>query len=139
MFQNILVPVDLTEKNRPAILTAIDLADPEKGTVRLLHVVETIQGTEFDEFDDFYGKLHEKATTTLEDWARNLGSTTREIQVSVVLGHRSTEIIDFAKDKGCDLIVMTSHKVDEQRPSGGIGTISHRVALLAGCPILLLR
>lgn len=139
MFQNILVPVDLTEKNRPAILTAIDLADPEKGTIRLLHVVETIRGSEFEEFADFYDKLHEKATTTLEASAKTLGSTTREILVSVVFGRRSSEIIDFAEDKGCDLIVMTSHKMDEQRPSGGISTISHHVALLAGCPILLLR
>ena len=103
MFQNILVPVDLTEKNRPAILTAIDLADPKKGTIRLLHVVETIQGSEFDDFEDFSAKLHVKAKSTLDEWATNLGSTTREIQVSIVLGHRSTEIIDFAEDKGCDL------------------------------------
>jgi nucleotide-binding universal stress UspA family protein len=139
VFQNILVPVDLSEKSPPAILTAIDLADPEKGTIRLLHVVETIRGSEFEEFADFYDKLHEKATKTLEDWAKNLGSTTREIRISVVFGRRSSEIIDFAEEEGCDLIVMTSHKMDEQNPSGGIGTISHHVALLAGCPILLLR
>ncbi len=139
MFQNILVPVDFTDKNRPAIRSAIDLADPDTDTIRLLHVVETIQDIEFDQLSDFYHDLQEKAETSLAQVVEDLGATDRDIRTTVVFGRRAAEIIEFADNNGCDLIVLTTHTIDAESPGGGIGTISHQVALLAGCPVLLLR
>ena len=38
-----------------------------------------------------------------------------------------------------DLIVLSSRRIDRDRPAGGIGTISHQVVLVCDCPVLLIR
>ena len=48
MFRNILVPVDFTLKNEPALDTALELARGKDARVTLLHVIETIEHVEFD-------------------------------------------------------------------------------------------
>jgi hypothetical protein len=38
-----------------------------------------------------------------------------------------------------DLIVLTSHPLEPDRPGGGWGTISYQVAVFADCPVLLVK
>ena len=52
-FQHILVPVDFTEKNEPALQIALDVALQNKSRVTLLHVIETI-GESDEEIERFY-------------------------------------------------------------------------------------
>jgi len=139
VFRNILVPVDLTEKNRAATSAALELADSEGGVVHLLHVIETIRGIEFEQLKGFYEELHAKAESTMQQWVGELSSAGSNVRMTVVYGRRAAEIVAYADDKGCDLIVLASHRVDEERPAAGLGTISHQVALVAGCAVLLLR
>jgi nucleotide-binding universal stress UspA family protein len=47
--------------------------------------------------------------------------------------------VRYAADAGSDLIVLATHRVGAQRPEGALGTLSHQVALLAGCSVLLVR
>ena len=139
MFRNVLVPVDLTDKNRAATRAALEIVDPDHGVVHLLHVIETIQGIEFEQLKGFYEELHGKAESTMQQWVEELSSLGSNVRMTVVYGRRTAEIVGYAEDKGCDLIVLASHRVDEERPASGLGTISHQVALLAGCAVLLLR
>ncbi len=139
MFRNILVPLDLTEKNRIAVQTAAELAQPSSGSITLLHVVETIQDVPFEELSDFYGKLRERAETAIETWAKELADRQLAIRREIVFGRRGPEIVRYAEEQQCDLVVLTSHQIDPERPAGSFGTISHQVALMALCPVLLMR
>lgn len=139
MFQNILVPVDLSERNQVSVRAAAELADPATASVTLLHVIETIQDVPFDEIEDFYQTLRERAEESIGRWAAELTEKGLRIRREIVFGKRGWEILRYAEEQRCDLIVLTSHRVDQERPTANFGTISHQVALLAPCPVLLMR
>ncbi len=71
MFQRMLVPVDLTQKNAHAVETARDLAAERGGTVTLLHVIETLN-LPFEELEGFYARLEEKARRAMDEMAAPL-------------------------------------------------------------------
>ncbi len=60
-------------------------------------------------------------------------------RVSVIYGKRAGEIVKFAAKQSVDLIVMSSHKPNLNNPSRDFGTISHRVAIIAPCAVLLVK
>jgi len=143
MFRKILIPVDFTDKNEAALAAALQMAshpDPaERGEVELLHVVETIDHIGFEEMADFYRGLETRATAklfALEDRFRDAGVTVRH---ETLFGRRAETIVRHAAERGADLIVLSSHKVDREHPALGLGTISYRIAIVAGCPVLLVK
>jgi nucleotide-binding universal stress UspA family protein len=138
-FTKILVPVDLSSRGEQAIRMALDLLDRERGVVWLLHVVETIVAEDDAELESFYADLGAKAASKLTTWIADLGVGQVRIEPLITFGHRAREILQRAESLGCDLVVLSSHRVDPDHPAGGIGTISHQVALLCGCPVLLVR
>jgi nucleotide-binding universal stress UspA family protein len=139
MFRDILVPVDLIDKNKEAIQTAVELASASDGIVRLLHVIQTIPHVDEQQDTDFYDELREKATAVLDDWRSEFESVQGDIRCEVIRGSRVEEIISYAEDKRCDLIVMSTHRLDPEKVGKGLGTISHQVTLFGNCPVLLLR
>jgi nucleotide-binding universal stress UspA family protein len=158
MFRDILVPADLTEKNRSAVQVAADLVRGAGAGARvtLLHVIETIDHVPFEELADFYATLQAKAETGLEELAGRFAAVRGEadeaaeadeadeappveLQRRVVFGHRARAIVDFAGEQGCDLIVLSSHRVDPDRRGEDWATLSHKVAILAPCPVLLVK
>ena len=60
MFNHILLPVDLTDKNTPAIEVAKTLIDAAEGTITILHVIELLDAP-MEELQDFYQELEERA------------------------------------------------------------------------------
>jgi nucleotide-binding universal stress UspA family protein len=143
MFRKILVPVDFTDKNEPALAAALQTADNtdpgQRGEVELLHVIETIEHIGFEEMSDFYRGLETRATAklfALQDRFKEAGVTVRH---EILFGRRAETIVRHAADRGVDLIVLSSHKVDREHPALGLGTISYRIAIVAGCPVLLVK
>ena len=139
MYRDILVPVDLTEKNAKAIDAAAELAEPGKSTLHLLHVIETIQDVPFEEIESFYEGLEQKAEIALERWAGELTSRGLQVRREIAFGKRAVEIVRQAADGECDLIVLSSQRLDPAEPSAGLGTLSHQVAIIAPCAVLLVR
>ncbi len=139
MFRRILVPVDLTEKNRSAVEAAAEQARASSAPITLLHVIETIQGATYEEFESFYATLTQRAEDALGKWSEELASRGLSVEREIVFGKRGTEILRFAADHECDLIVVSSHAVDRVHPTRNLGTISHQVALFAPCAVLLVR
>lgn len=138
MFRRVLVPVDLTEKNHRAIEVAAELAGKD-GEVTLLHVIERIEGVPDEELEGFYRALERRAGDVLSGWRQELGDRGVRAHSEIALGRRAPEIVRLAQDRDADLIVLGSHRVDPERPAEGLGTISHKVALLAQCPVLLVK
>lgn len=137
-FQKLLVPVDLTEKNRRAVQVARDLALESGGEVTLLHVIETLD-LPFDELEDFYRRLEEKAEEVMARLAEPLQAAKVPVQNRVVYGKRAEEVVSWAEREDSDLIILSSHRVDLEDPGAGWATLSYKVAILAQCPVLLVK
>ena len=138
MFQRILVPVDLTEKNVRAVRTAGSLARRMEGEVTLLHVIETLD-LPFEELEEFYERLEAKAAAAMRDLSAPLEEASLPHSQHVVYGKRGEEIVEFAEENGVDLVVLRSHRVDLEDPGAGWTTLSYKVAILAQCPVLLVK
>ena len=139
MFSNILVPVDLTDQSRSSIEMALDLAGPESSKVTLLHVIETIADADYDDMRDFYKRLERRARASLEELARPLVAAGFEVERQVIYGKRVKEIVLFAEEHDNDLVIMSSRALDLQDRDTSWGSISHQVAILASCSVLLLK
>ena len=139
MFGNILIPLDLSGKAQMVVDAALALAQPESPRVTLLHVIETIRDVESEEIEDFYRILRKRAEECLAGWAEQLEQAGVKVHQEIVVGKRAVEIARLAEELDCDLIILHSHRINPESPMGGIGTISHQVAVLAGCNVLLIK
>ncbi len=137
MFQHILVPADLTDRNRRALEMAGQLCGAE-GEVTVLHVIEMLD-LPFEDLEDFYERLHEKAVREIDDMVQPLFQAGLPVQVRISYGHRLQEIVRHSEENPTDLIVMSSRPLDRAEPSSGFASLSHQVAIVARSPVLLVR
>lgn len=137
MFDHIIVPVDLSEQNTIAVRTAIGLAR-DGGFVTLLHVVETLD-LPYEEVAEFYDRLEARAGARLEEIAAPLAEAGVEFEQLVLFGDPAAEIIEFAASASDSLIVLRSHRIESDQPTGGWATLSYKLAILSETPILLVK
>ena len=137
MFDHVLVPVDLTDRNRRALEAAARLAG-EDGEVTLLHVIETLD-LPFDELEDFYQRLHDRAQVEMDQMADPLSVSGVTVIQRVSYGNRLREILAHAEENSTDLIVMSSRRLEISDPPKGFATLSHQVAILSQIPVLLVK
>lgn len=138
MFDHIIVPVDLSDRNTVAVRAAADLARGEGGFVTLLHVVETLD-LPYEEVAEFYDRLEGRAAKRLQEIASPLAEAGVEFEQLVLFGDPAAEIIEFASASSRSLIVLRSHRVQPDQPTGGWATLSYKLAILAETPILLVK
>ena len=139
MYRNVLIPLDLSEREHALVESAARIIDRETGSVTLLHVIEEIEGLAGEEGELFYSGLRERARKVLEARAGSLGRSGLEIRQEIVVGKRASSIVGFASEQRCDLIVMSAERIDPERPERGLWSTPQKVSLLADCPILLIR
>ena len=143
-FRHILVPLDFTPKNQPAVDVARQLAADggPKTRVTLLHVIEPIAGAEEGEDDaevrSFFDRLEDRAERELARRRADVASAGVEVTSRVVYGSRAEQIVQLASDEDVDLIVLSSRPLDPSAPPTW-PTISSRVALLSPKPVMLVR
>jgi nucleotide-binding universal stress UspA family protein len=140
MFRNILVPSDFTEKSLHAATLALQLARLQKeAKVTLLHIIETIEDAEYEEFADFYDKLRKQVEKKMQKFVQSLGPDASAVQTAILFDKRVPGIIRFVTDHQVDLIVLGSHKIDPQKVPEGLGTISYKVGIFSPCPVLMVK
>ncbi|HXH11815.1 MAG TPA: universal stress protein [Alphaproteobacteria bacterium] len=139
MFKKILVPVDLSDTHQQALDVAVRLASESEGEVTLLHVVEVITDLWECEEQEFYARLEGVGREHLARLGRYVAERGSARHEEVVFGNRAHEIVRYAMEVGADLIVLTSHRLDPENPTAGWGTVSHKVAILSQCPVLLVK
>lgn len=139
MYERIIVPADLTDRNREAVEAAARMVTNERGIVYLLHVIETIPGFAIEEERDFYAKLEKTATRHLEKLGESLGKRGVRWRAEVAYGPRAKTILDEARKLDADVIVIQSHRLDTTRPQQGWGTLSFQVGILSDRPVLLVK
>jgi nucleotide-binding universal stress UspA family protein len=140
MFKQILVPVDLAEPElaKPAIDTAIALARPASGHIRLINVLPMtpVMLAEYvpPDFDVQQRKSTEEGLAAM---ARDTKLEPGMISTVVRQGGIYHEVIEEAKAMPADLIVMTSHRPDMR--SYFLGSNAGHVVRYAGCSVLVVR
>jgi universal stress protein A len=138
MFKKIMVPVDLSDKNNPALMIAAKIAQQNHAQLTFLHVIEKIEFLQSAETRTFYTRLKKRAVSKLQEITRSL-ELDRKARTKIILGNRARGIVRYAVENDIDLIVMNSHRVDLKEPYKGWGTISYKVAILSQCPVLLVK
>jgi universal stress protein A len=139
VFRHLLVPLDLSTKNRPALETALRLAKGESAKVTLLHVVQTLAQLPAKEMRAFYDKLEADSRKKLGRHAAPFRKAGVPVIEEVMLADVVLEeIVRFVRARHVDLIVLTSHRITA--PSfHDWGTLSYKLAIVAPCPVLLVK
>ena len=143
--QKILVPTDFSQYADKALQEGFFLAKQFNAQLHLLHVVEDIQQCAVDYYlaDEF---VKQYRTSSLEGAKQKLqGELDKypeakglQTVIHVRLGRPAEEILNEAKDKGIELIVIASHG-----KTGFLqllmGSVAERVSRGAKCEVLLVK
>jgi len=140
MYRHILIPTDGSKLAEHGVAHGLALANSVGAKVSVIFVVEPFSEMtgRFLEAVAKYAELRkEQAVTTLDhaaNAAREAGVSCETIQVENAQPHQA--IIAAAEEKGCDLIVMSSHG-----RSGLsmllIGSVTNKVLTQAKIPVLV--
>ncbi len=136
-YQRILLPIDLTDKNRQAVQQASEMVERADGTITLLHVVETLD-LPYEEMQDFYEQLADTASRKMEEMI-SMDLAEAQARHEVVFGRRVRSILSFAAENETDLIILSSSPFDPEDEGSSVMTISHQVSIFAPCSVVLLK
>jgi nucleotide-binding universal stress UspA family protein len=142
---HILVPTDFSPTSDTALDYARDIAARFGASVQLLHVLQDpfVNGPLVTEA--YVTETPGVRTTIMEDaktrLAHRLTARDREAFAArgeVVFGRDAETIVDYAADRGIDLIVMGTHGRTGMAHLL-LGSVAERVVRTAHCPVLTVR
>ena len=139
VFQKILVPTDGSEEMARVIDYASELADEHGAMVHIVYAIHTASFASLPmetSWESLATLLRDEGETAL-DAARGLATTDR-VETALVEGPPSREIVTYATENDCDLIVMGTHG------RGGLnrlllGSVAERVVRSAPIPVMTVR
>lgn len=139
--KKILLPFDGSESAKRALNHVLSIAKETPQTeIHLLHVVDPTQlGTD----DSFWkGGTKEKLVAdgekVLESAKTTLSQAGVPFQSAVTLGSPGNEIPSYARNNGCNAIVMGTRGMSAMA-SFFIGSVAHRVMQFADVPVTLVK
>ena len=155
--KNILVPTDFSETSKAALTYARELASTYHGSVHVLHVlpdasvepwaVEVEAGAKAVPFTERTKRWEERTNEQLKSLLSETERKELGVQLVTQVGHPVQQILQYAKDRAIDLIVMGTlgrgtpvHTWGESFPwRVPMGSVAERVVRLAPCPVLTVR
>ncbi len=143
MYRQILVPVDLgsPELTKPALATAMMMAQQSSGMIRLINVLP-LTPVMLAEYvpPDFEAQQRKSAEDALAIIVKETGFEPSRISATVRQGSIYHEILDEAKTIKADLIVMTSHRPHRHAVrTYFLGSNAGHVVRYANCSVLVVR
>ena len=140
--QHILVPIDFSEYADQALDYAIALGKPLQAHLTVLHVIHLTPWAMGDMVTSFPGTFLEQVETEAQQLMQaSLGrvhDAGLQGETVIVHGVPFQVIIETAKDKGVDLIVMGTHG-RTGLPHTLMGSVAEKVVRLSPCPVLVTR
>jgi nucleotide-binding universal stress UspA family protein len=140
--QHILVPTDFSEYANQALDYAMELAQKLQARLTLLHIIDTtplgmVEGASMLP-PSYWQELETGIEQSMEESLKRLDDEGLQGETVIVHGVPFQAILDTAKDKDADLIVMGTHG-----RTGLIhalmGSVAEKVVRLAPCPVLVTR
>jgi nucleotide-binding universal stress UspA family protein len=149
MYKKILVPLDGSKLAECALPHVEELAkgcDTEE--VILVSVTERVKGYRALEepsqpmgqrlIPEAFGKKEKQAQKYLDRIAKAMAAKGINVSTDVLLWKPDEAIVGYAKQYGCDLIVMASH--GRSGPSRWAhGSVAEKVLRASGIPVLMIR
>jgi nucleotide-binding universal stress UspA family protein len=146
--KKILTPTDLSSFSASGVRYACNLAKALGAEVIVAHAVSTSEFTSHATSlkittsgagaDDLIGKLVEHQKQQLRQFCEHhLASVSADLNVQelVEMGDPHTLIVNWARDKAADLIVMSTHG-RSGLPRMILGSVTEKVLRSAACPVL---
>jgi len=149
MYKKILVPLDGSKLAECALPHVEALAKGcETEEVILVSVTERVKGYRALEepsqplgqrlIPEAFGKKEKQAQKYLDRIAKAIAAKGINVSTEVLLWKPDEAIIGYAKQYGCDLIVMASH--GRSGPSRWAhGSVAEKVLRASGIPVLMIR
>ena len=137
MYETILLPTDGSAGMERVIDHAVDLASIHDATLHALYVVDTASLTDLpleSSWEGVRSALEREGETALEAVERRAGEDV-DVRTTVLEGSPGRDIVEFAVDEDCDLIVMGTHGragVDRWI----LGSVAERVVRNSTVPVL---
>lgn len=114
MFDRILVPTDGSDAVRPAVETAIELAEVHDATLHVLYIVDqptSVSGTGegVPGLDNLLAALEKEGKEATSDIASQAEERGVDATTAVRRGNPHDDILSYATDNDVDVIVMGTH------------------------------
>lgn len=134
--KKVIVPVDFSHTDDTTLEYAASLAKEKNGQLMVVHVQEVPRayGGEM-----YYG-IPEPSVDELSDMLRDVkpSDTAIPVQYTLLSGDPAYAIVQFAKDEGADLIVISSHgRTGFLRAL--MGSVAEAIVRKAHCPVLVCK
>jgi nucleotide-binding universal stress UspA family protein len=148
MVKKILVATDGSDNAKKAIEMAADMALQHDAVLYLLHVVskrdlpeEFLRYVEVEGFEEepelvYLHKIGDAIIGEAEKAVRKKGI--REVEADLLQGDAAGKILDFAKEKGVDMIVLGSRGLGRMKEIL-LGSVSTKVCHLAECTCVTVK
>ncbi|GAB3418021.1 universal stress protein [Haloparvum alkalitolerans] len=141
LYERVLVPTDGSPEGERAVAHALELAAAHGADVHALYVINTASyagmpmETSWEGVDDLLRADAKAAVNTVGELGDSFDV---DVTTAVVEGSPSREIIRYAEDEGCDVVVMGTHG------RGGIdrlllGSVAEKVVRGSSVPVLTVR
>jgi len=138
VFSKILVAVDGSDSAKKAFEKSIYLAQKCNSSLDLVHVVQCELGGDSATTFEIIEDLKDKSKKMLEAYEIQAAKNNVSIQIAVMQGDPAQVIIELAKAKSYDLIIMgTRGRTPFQELL--IGSVSQKVLHHASCPVMVVR
>lgn len=137
MYMNILVPVDIAHlaEAKGTVDLAMNNCAKGQGRVTLLNVIEDIPHWAAAQLPEgMMEQSRARARTALESLANGYEQS---VEVEIRTGHTCQVILDTAREKKSELIVMLSHRPGFQEYY--LGSNAAKVVRHAQCSVLVVR
>lgn len=139
--RNILAPTDFSVPSRHALKYAAELAQRFGAQLHLVTVVENViplvpeAGMLFGQQADQFAEQQKAAHHALEKLAADPGLQSLKPRIHVLSGSAHAEILEFAKQREIDLLVVGTHGRTGLSHLF-MGSVAEKIVRLAPCPVL---
>lgn len=139
-YSRIVVAFDGSDLGKKSLQMAKALGNQDdRIEIHVLHVVNPKNyAGEFGMYETFKENVQNKLTVVLEDAKEILQDSKNKQEFVVLKGNPAEMLIEYAKNRDVDLIVMGSRGLGTFKQMV-MGSVSHNVVQHAHCPVLIAK
>ncbi|QTD42624.1 universal stress protein [Sporosarcina sp. Te-1] len=144
MFCKILVAIDESDMNNKVLEATLSIADNKKAHVTLVNVSKENVTTGLtyvpeDYLEEVLNDLEKSSIRILEKAKNKLLSVGgMSIEIIHLKGDAAQQILEYAKEHEQELIIIGSRGLSGMKEFM-LGSVSHKVAQLSNCPVLIVH
>lgn len=133
----VVVPIDFSESSGPAMREGLNMAEAPD----CVHVVHVLADLDAVSPGVIFGNITDESRITAAQKYMQTFLTSHEIEgvkTSILIGDAGTEIVDFAKSRKAEVIVVPSHGYHGVKHLL-LGSVAERIIRHAECAVFVLR